>query len=110
MRGPERSPIGGGGGGHAGGVPAGGTPNVSRLGQRRRLSFDAWGIWSKLLIAAYECPIAYPHWCGPVRDTAPTESPHTLPPRRHLIGARYGAQSIRCADRKKGRAVPSATP
>ena len=50
--GPERSPIGRGEAMR--GWSLGREPNVSRSGQRRRLSFDAPGIWSKLLITAYE--------------------------------------------------------
>jgi hypothetical protein len=63
--GPERSPIGRGEAMRGDGPLGGGTPNVSRSGQRRRLSVGGRGIWSKLLIAAYECAVAYPHWCGP---------------------------------------------
>ena len=71
------------GGGHAGRrSPWGeGPPNVSRSGQRNRLPFDARGIWSKLLIAAYECAVAYSYWCARSETRHQPRAP-MLPPHQ----------------------------
>src|SRR5436190_1848762 len=58
----------------------------------------------KKLTLPTECPVPYPHWCPPIRDAAPAESPIRSRLTYLKEGARYGARSdIRRACRKTAR-------
>src|SRR5712671_4796779 len=58
-----------------------------------------------------KCPVAYPHWCAPIRDAAPTESTQ----RSRLKGEERSAiwrsiphSSCRSKQSRESREVPSA--